>query len=205
MTEQEAIKILNNYYSLFPQAEQKAIDVAVLALKKQIPIVERKRTTTMEDLIDKEIFNSCKPAFYSNIFDDLKRVAKECGWALGLHGSLANDMDIMAMAWTENATTAQELIDTICDKCFKNNPFDETNRVPYFDKPNNRVVYTIVIWKDFYLDINVIKQADTKRHAHWKRINDVLSQCSNCKTNILRCDTNNYCPDCGCKMDEVVE
>lgn len=38
MTAQRAIEILNNYGSLFPQAEQKAIDVAVLALKKQIPI-----------------------------------------------------------------------------------------------------------------------------------------------------------------------
>lgn len=47
--------------------------------------------------------------------------------------------------------------------------------------------------------------ADTERHAHWIRINDVFSQCSNCKTNILSCDTNNYCPHCGCKMDEVQE
>ena len=48
-------------------------------------------------------------------------------------------------------------------------------------------------------------KADTERHAHWTRINDVLSQCSNCKTTILRCDTDNYCSHCGCKMDEVIE
>ena len=48
-----------------------------------------------------------------------------------------------------------------------------------------------------------ISKADTERHAHWIRINDILSQCSNCKTNILSCDTDNYCSHCGCKMDEV--
>lgn len=51
--------------------------------------------------------------------------------------------------------------------------------------------------------INEQPSADTERHAHWIRINDVLSQCSNCKTTILRCDTDNYCSHCGCKMDEV--
>ena len=53
--------------------------------------------------------------------------------------------------------------------------------------------------------IEKIPPTDTERHAHWTRINNVLSQCSNCKTTILRCDTDNYCSHCGCKMDEVVE
>lgn len=53
--------------------------------------------------------------------------------------------------------------------------------------------------------IKNLKQADTERHAHWISINDVLSQCSNCKTTILRCDTDDYCSHCGCRMDEVKE
>lgn len=52
--------------------------------------------------------------------------------------------------------------------------------------------------------VECFEPADTEQHAHWTRINDVLSQCSNCKTTILRCDTDNYCSNCGCKMDEVV-
>ena len=53
------------------------------------------------------------------------------------------------------------------------------------------------------IDLIKSQKADTERHAHWIRINDVLSQCSNCKTTILRCDTDDYCSHCGCKMDEV--
>lgn len=44
-----------------------------------------------------------KAAFYACIWDDLRNAAMDCGWALGLHGSLANDMDIMAMPWVEDA------------------------------------------------------------------------------------------------------
>ena len=40
---------------------------------------------------------SGKAAFYAIIYEDLRKAAMDCGWALGLHGSLANDMDIMAM------------------------------------------------------------------------------------------------------------
>ena len=58
--------------------------------------------------------------------------------------------------------------------------------------------------KNLVNDILTAPTVDTERHAHWTRINDVLSQCSNCKTTILRCDTDNYCSNCGCKMDEVV-
>ena len=32
-----------------------------------------------------------KAAFYASIYDDLRKAAMDCGWALGLHGSLSND------------------------------------------------------------------------------------------------------------------
>ena len=61
------------------------------------------------------------------------------------------------------------------------------------------------ILEQLAINITCLPPADTERHAHWTRINDVLSQCSNCKTTILRCDTDNYCSNCGCKMDEVTK
>lgn len=97
-----------------------------------------------------------RAAFYACMWDDFRQAAMDCGWALGLHGSLASDMDIMAMPWTENATSADDMIKYMIGKCFSG------NRMAKFvkhdgEKPNNRVVYTISIFSDFYLDINVIK------------------------------------------------
>lgn len=97
-----------------------------------------------------------KAAFYAAIWPDLREAALKCGWALALHGSLSNDMDIMAMPWTEEATGVEEMIKALSD-CFTGNPFKDGHSVPFHEKPNNRVVYTMSIWADFYLDINIIK------------------------------------------------
>lgn len=96
-----------------------------------------------------------KPIFYACIYEDLRKAAAGCGWALGLHGSLANDMDIMAMPWTEDAKPVEVMIQALSD-CFTESPFTEYHTTPHYTKPNNRVVYTISIWADFHLDINVI-------------------------------------------------
>lgn len=96
-----------------------------------------------------------KAVFYASIYSDLKKAAMNCGWALGLHGSLASDMDIMAMPWTEDAKPVDEMIQALSD-CFIDNPWKDQHMIPHYDKPNNRVVYTMPICSDFYLDINVI-------------------------------------------------
>lgn len=97
-----------------------------------------------------------RAAFYACMWNDFRQAAMDCGWALGLHGSLASDMDIMAMPWTENATSADDMIKYMIGKCFYGNRMAEFAKHDGI-KLNNRVVYTISIWSDFYLDINVIK------------------------------------------------
>lgn len=106
----------------------------------------------------KVICSNGKAAFYASIYDDLRNAAMSCGWALGLHGSLSNDMDIMAMPWTEDAKPVDDVMKALSD-CFEENPFKDMHAIPYFNKPNGRVVYTMQIWDDFYLDINIIQQA----------------------------------------------
>lgn len=102
------------------------------------------------------VVNNGKAAFYASIWPDIKQAATNCGWALGLHGSLSSDMDIMAMPWTEDAKSVEELMQSISD-CFTGNMWKDEHIVPHYGKPNNRVVYTMNIWADFYLDINIIQ------------------------------------------------
>lgn len=94
-----------------------------------------------------------RAVFYAAMWEDLRKAALEVGWALGLHGSLASDMDIMAMAWTEEAVHPLEMILAL-KKCFDKPKEITLTETPM---PNNRMVYTLSIWADFYLDINVIK------------------------------------------------
>lgn len=102
------------------------------------------------------VTTSGRASFFASIYDDIRQAAMDCGWALGLHGSLSSDMDIMAMPWVEDAKPVEEMIDAMIN-CFTDNPFNDLSRKPYYNKPNNRVVYTIHIWSNWYLDINVIQ------------------------------------------------
>lgn len=88
----------------------------------------------------KHIVTNGKAAFYACIFEDLKKAALGCGWALGLHGSLSNDMDIMAMPWTVDAKPVEEMIQSLSD-CFTDSPYKDKHTIPHYDKPNGRVVY----------------------------------------------------------------
>ncbi len=95
-----------------------------------------------------------RAVFYAAMWNDLRQAAMNKGWALALHGSLASDMDIMAMPWIENAVHPLEMVLAL-KKCFT-----DCNMITITETEqcNNRIVYTISIWADFYLDINIIKQ-----------------------------------------------
>ncbi|MEO1254632.1 MAG: hypothetical protein AAFY41_07085 [Bacteroidota bacterium] len=58
-----------------------------------------------------------RAVFYASMWNDFRQAAMDHGWALGLHGSLANDMDIMAMPWTKNASHVSEMILSL-RRCF---------------------------------------------------------------------------------------
>lgn len=92
--------------------------------------------------------------FWTFLLNDIREVAYKCGWAIGVHGSLVNDLDLMAMPWVENHTTADELakrIQSAVDN--QGRTYVKTDG----EKPNNRVVYTIFAGNT-YIDLNVIKQ-----------------------------------------------
>jgi hypothetical protein len=106
--------------------------------------------------VREQVVTNGRAVFYACMWNDFRQAALQCGWALGLHGSLASDMDIMAMAWTENAKPVEEMIAALED-CMTKPDERDFKTTCSTDKPNNRVVYTIHIFADFYLDVNVIK------------------------------------------------
>lgn len=97
-----------------------------------------------------------RPAFYAAMWEDIRNVAMHYGWAVALHGSLSSDMDIIAMPWVENAVTFETLVNKISN-LFSGNVLAEYYKITYDKKPHNRVVATIPIWGDFYLDISTIR------------------------------------------------
>lgn len=106
-----------------------------------------------------------RAAFYAAMWDDLRQSALDKGWALALHGSLANDMDIMAMPWTKDAAPVWDMIFAL-KKCF-----DKPKEIEVSESymPNNRRVFALSIWADFYLDINIIQNNQAWYFDCWNK------------------------------------
>jgi len=49
-------------------------------------------------------------ATYASLLPDLVQAGRDCGYAIAPHGSMARDLDIIAVPWTEEATSAEALI-----------------------------------------------------------------------------------------------
>ncbi|MBQ8372020.1 MAG: hypothetical protein IJX38_03680 [Clostridia bacterium] len=111
-----------------------------------------------------------RASFYACMWEDIRTVAMDNGWAVALHGSLKSDMDIMAMPWVKECISFKELIEKI-SKLFKENDMSSQYIITYNEKPHNRIVATIPIYDDFYLDISTMQDCSTA-----------------------------YCEDCGAKM-----
>jgi peptidoglycan/xylan/chitin deacetylase (PgdA/CDA1 family) len=91
-------------------------------------------------------------------FPEYRRIAAECGWAIAIHGSAVHDLDLMAMPWVENHTSADELAQRLTDTEQPNfrRPYEKSKPG---DKPNGRIVYTIFTGGT-YIDMNVIEKED---------------------------------------------
>lgn len=118
-----------------------------------------------------------RAAFYAAMWNDIRQCAMDRGWAVSLHGSLSSDMDIMAMPWIEEAVFFEELVSEI-SKLFKGNALAEGFSICYNEKPHGRIVATIPIFADFYLDISTMQVRNDLKQAD-KQIEDLIADIAN--------------------------
>ena len=109
-------------------------------------------------MFDLEKLKDNNATFWVFRLPELRKIAAECGWAIAIHGSLVHDLDLMAMPWIENHTTADELAQRFTDinEPKWRRPYEKSKPG---DKPNGRIVYTIFMG-DTYIDMNVIENQD---------------------------------------------
>lgn len=103
------------------------------------------------------------------LVDPLRQRARELGYALLLHGSLARDIDMVAVPWARNAVPPRELACAIRDLAASLNAglAIESDRIgaanpDYFDngfpglKPHGRLCWTYHLGGGPYLDLSVM-------------------------------------------------
>lgn len=75
--------------------------------------------------------------------DKIRALAKEVGYAIGVHGSQLRDLDLIAAPWTLDAVDPYELVQHIARNMIFNEKPAEVMGFTY--KPLGRIAFTIVL------------------------------------------------------------
>jgi hypothetical protein len=98
-----------------------------------------------------------KPAYYAWAYWWLVPIAKRLGYALALHGSLARDLDIVAVPWTEDAAPPEALVKALAG-AFKWEHDKKPTR-----KPHGRMAWRILMVGGAYIDLSVMPRRRARR------------------------------------------
>ena len=98
---------------------------------------------------------------YERLIGPLRQTARENGYALAVHGSLQRDIDLVALAWTEEAAAPEVLVDALLETAreitgeaaFSHDP---QGRDDFPRKPHGRLAWPIIISGGSYIDLSVI-------------------------------------------------
>lgn len=98
---------------------------------------------------------------YAAIYPDLRVVAHEMGYALAMHGSMVRDFDLIAVPWTVDAKSADELAEAL-QKLLGGWVAPESGKIHTWsdgfkksEKPHGRLSYTLRFGGEELLNIDL--------------------------------------------------
>ena len=108
---------------------------------------------------------STRAATFAWMVPHITEVARKFGYAIGLHGSMNRDLDLIAVPWTKQAAPAETLVEAIRDSVggfIRNDPETADNK--YYpetrspnEKPHGRRAWSIHFsGHRFYIDLSVM-------------------------------------------------
>jgi hypothetical protein len=97
---------------------------------------------------------------YELLIGPLREVARSKGYALGVHGSLVFDIDLIACPWTPDAVSAKELAAAICEEAQRVSGIafmapHEQYEFPR-NKPHGRLCWSFHLGGGPYIDLSVM-------------------------------------------------
>lgn len=104
-----------------------------------------------------EVTHNGKAVFYTVLYPMFRKKALELGYTLCLHGSMANDMDLVAVPWIKDAAPEIDLVSALSD-CIGATVWKDHHFKNPEEKPHNRITYTLSIYSDWYIDLSIMKR-----------------------------------------------
>lgn len=96
---------------------------------------------------------------YEDRLPAIRRVARECGYAIGLHGSGVRDLDLIAVPWVDEARPAEELVEAVrqaIDGMFAEGEMAGRAFEKPAYRPHGRKGWAIQIGGGLYVDLSVM-------------------------------------------------
>lgn len=90
---------------------------------------------------------------YACLYPVLARIARRCSYALTIHGSMDRDFDLIAVPWTNDATTPEVLVNSIVEELGAMLAVPDRDPVEH---PHGRLVWTIALEGGVGLDFGVM-------------------------------------------------
>lgn len=95
--------------------------------------------------------------WYVMAYTQLDRIAMRHGYALALHGSMARDLDLIAVPWTDDADDPETLIMAFNKFIIYKAHVEIKGKFHATKKPHGRLAYSLSIGYDgHYLDVSVM-------------------------------------------------
>jgi hypothetical protein len=94
--------------------------------------------------------------FYLDMLPTIREIAKRHGYAIGVHGSLERDFDLIAAAWVEQPSSPTELVEAIriaFDGVLVKGGKENTEPTV---KPHGRLAWSISVGRSRYIDLSVM-------------------------------------------------
>lgn len=98
---------------------------------------------------------------YAGLIEPMRKVARQLGYAITVHGSLVKDIDLVAVPWTDEAVAADVLIAVMIEtiKGFDQNSFAFVDRDCPRPKPHGRLCWSVHFTGGGFFDISVMPRA----------------------------------------------
>jgi hypothetical protein len=105
-----------------------------------------------------------KPAFYAFVYLQLKEIAREYGYNLLLNGSMARDLDLIAVPWVDEPKDAFEMIQAFAMAINGIKPADQDTamfsilpggRKSYVININRGAHHNMYLDEEWYVDISI--------------------------------------------------
>jgi hypothetical protein len=99
--------------------------------------------------------------WYVMAYTQLDRIAWRHGYALALHGSMARDLDVVAIPWTDDADSPEKLVNAFRRFIISKAKINYKKVDKPMLKPHGRLAYVLPIGFDgHYIDLSVMPRIE---------------------------------------------